>query len=433
MDRLRPRVVIVGAGFAGLRLARALKRKPVEVLLLDRRNYHLFQPLLYQVATSGLEPEQIAKPVRAILRGQRNVEFRMVEVTSVDLASRVVNSSAGPIAYDFLVLAMGGETDFFGLDGVRRYGFGLKDVSDAVAIRNHVLRQFEEAVLERERESRRSLLTFVVVGGGPTGVEMAGALSELIRLVLAKDYPRLNVGEVRVMLLEASHRLLTGMPEDLSGKAAETLRSKGVEVRFGAAVQAYDGRLAQLRDGTMIGAHTLIWAAGARASALTGGLGIPLARQRRVPVESTLQLAGHPDVYVIGDAAYREHAGQPLPMMAPVALQMADAAARNIIRQTRGLAPQDFRYRNPGVLATIGRNAAVAYIRGLKFRGFVAWVVWLIVHLIQLIGFRNRLFVLINWAADYFFYDRAVRLITSEAIERPAGPDGNRVSHRTGG
>ncbi|MEK7668238.1 MAG: FAD-dependent oxidoreductase, partial [Gemmatimonadota bacterium] len=270
---MTPTVVIVGAGFGGLRAARALRRAPVHVVLLDQHNYHLFQPLLYQVATAGLEPEGIAKPVRAILRGQRNLEFRMAEVTGVDLARRVVASTAGDVPYDHLILAVGGETNFFGLEGVERHGFGLKDVADAVAIRNHVLRCFEVAMLEPDAERRRALLTFAVVGGGPTGVEMAGALSELVRLVLVKDYPRLDLADVRILLLEASDYLLTSMPPRLRTAAAETLEAKHVEVRFGAGVESYDGSCARLRGGEIIPARTLIWAAGARASRLAATFG----------------------------------------------------------------------------------------------------------------------------------------------------------------
>src|SRR5881392_4052573 len=411
----RPTVVIVGAGFGGLRAARALRKAPVDVVLLDRHNYHLFQPLLYQVATAGLEPEQIAKPVRAILRGQANFEFRMVEVTGVDFAARRVATDHGPVPYDFLILALGGETNYFGLDGIVRHGFGLKGVVDAVAIRNHVLRCFERAMLEPDAERRRALLTFVVVGGGPTGVEMAGALSELIRLVLVKDYPRLNIKDVRVLLLEATDRLLAAMPERLREAAAETLwRKKHLEVRFGAAVQDFDGARITLKSGEVIPARTLIWAAGAQAVSLTATLGLTTARQGRVAVTPELQAPDHPEVYVIGDAAYLEHDGAPLPMMAPVAMQMADTATANIARRLRDEPALAFRYKDPGSLATIGRNAAVAYIGGVAFKGFIAWVVWLIVHILQLIGFRNKLFVLMNWAWDYFFYERAARLITKE-------------------
>src|SRR6059036_597448 len=357
----RPTVVIVGAGFGGLRAARALRKAPVDVILLDRHNYHLFQPLLYQVATAGLEPEQIAKPVRSILRRQRNLEFRMVEVTGLDAEARRIITAEGPVPYDHLILAVGGETNYFALESIPRHGFGLKDVPDAIRIRNHVLRQFEHAMLEANAERRRALLTFVVVGGGPTGVEMAGALSELIRLVLVKDYPRLNIKDVRVLLLEATDRLLAAMPERLREAAGKTLWRKYVEVRFGASVADYDGERIRLKSGEVIPAQTVIWAAGVRASSLNATLGVPIGRQGRIPVEPTLQVTGHPEVFIIGDAAYREEDGEPLPMMAPVAIQMAETAARNIERRLRGEAPLPFRYKDPGSLATIGRNAAVAY------------------------------------------------------------------------
>ena len=408
------RVVVVGAGFGGLRVARALRRAPVQITLVDRNNYHLFQPLLYQVATSGLEPEQIARPVRAILRRQKNLDFRMVEVTGADFATRQLQTSAGPIPWDSLVLAPGGETNFFGLDTVAQHGLGLKDIGDAVGIRNHVLASFEHAMLVTDPEQRRAYLTFVVVGGGPTGVEMAGALSELIRLVLVKDYPRLNIKDVRVLLLEATDRLLGTMPERLREAAGRTLWHKHIEVRFSATVAEYDGARVHLKSGEVIPACTLIWAAGVRAASLTDRLGLATGRQGRVMVEPTLQVPGHPSVYVIGDAAYIEVEGAPLPMVAPVALQMAETVARNIRLGIAGKPLVPFRYQDPGTLATIGRNAAVAHIWGLQFTGSLAWVMWLVVHIIQLIGFRNKLFVLLNWAWDYFFYERAARLITRD-------------------
>ena len=409
-----PTVVVVGAGFGGLRVARALRRSPVQVVLVDRNNYHLFQPLLYQVATAGLEPEEIAKPARAILRGQKNFDFRMVDVTRVDFAAKRLETSAGPMSYDFLVLAPGGETNFFGLESMQRHGLGLKDIPDAIEIRNHVLTCFEQAMLEPDAERRRALLTFIVVGGGPTGVEMAGALSELIRLVLVKDYPRLNIKDVRILLLEATDKLLAALPERLREAAGKTLWRKYVEVRFGASVADYDGERIRLKSGEVIPAQTVIWAAGVRASPLNATLGLATARQGRIAVEPTLQVPGHPEVFIIGDAAYREENGEPLPMVAPVAIQMGQSVARNIARHLRGQPLEPFRYRDQGTLATIGRNAAVANVYGLKLSGFPAWVMWLVVHIIQLIGFRNKLFVLINWAWDYFFYERAARLITRD-------------------
>ena len=391
-----------------------MRRAPVKVVLLDRNNYHLFQPLLYQVATAGLEPEQIAKPVRAILRRQKNFDFRMVEVAGVDFPQRRLETSAGPIGYDYLVLAHGGETNFFGLDTMTKNGLGLKDIPDAVRIRNHVLTCFEQAMIVSEPERRRQLLTFIVVGGGPTGVEMAGALSELIRLVLVKDYPLLNIKDVRILLLEATDKILAALPERLREAAVKTLWRKWIEVRFSAVVADFDGERTRLKSGEVIPARTVIWAAGVKAAPLSGRLGLPTGPQGRIPIEPTLQVQGHPEVYIIGDAAYLEENGEPLPMVAPVAIQMGKSVARNIVRAVKGKPLEPFHYRDQGTLATIGRNAAVCNVYGVQAKGFLAWVMWLGIHIIQLIGFRNKLFVLLNWAWDYFFYERAARLITRD-------------------
>ena len=416
-----PRVVIVGAGFGGLTATRRLAGEPVRVRLIDRNNYHLFQPLLYQVATAGLEPEQIAKPVRAILRGQQNLTFQMGEVIGIDLDSKKVELVDDEIEFDYLILAVGAQTAFFGLDQVEAHSLSLKELGDSIRLRNHILRRFEQAATEADPEVRRALLTFLVVGGGPTGVEMAGALSELIHLVLLKDYPELGEEDVHLLLAEAQAQLLPGFPEDLAAKAKSELEAKGVAVRTKLAIASYDGQVAETAEGDLIPTRTLIWSAGVKANDLVNQLDTPLAQSDRVRVEDTLQLPGHPRVYVVGDAAYREAEGRPLPMMAPVAIQMAERAVDNILRQVQGEDPRTFQYQDPGSLATIGRNAAVASIKGFKFSGFIAWVVWLVVHLIQLIGFRNRVLVLINWAWDYFFYDRAVRLITD--VPGSAEPD----------
>jgi len=410
-----PHVVIIGAGFGGLRAARTLRKAPVQITLLDRKNYHLFQPLLYQVATAGVSPEEIAHPVRAIFRRQKNLTFQLANVTGIDFDQRQIHSTEGSLAYDYLILAVGSESNYFGLDSVKTHGLGMKDIDEAIAIRNQVLRMFELATHETDPEIRRTLLTFVVVGGGPTGVESAGALSELIRLVLIKDYPQLNIKDVRVLLLEASDRLLTGLPEDLQEFTAQTLWKKYVEVRFGATVTDFNGERVLLKSGELIPSHTLIWAAGVRAASIVTKLDAELARQGRVIVAPTLQLPQHDRVFVIGDAAYLEDQGKPLPMVAPVAIQQAEVAAKNVISLLNEVPLKEFQYKDPGELATIGRNQAVARLGRLKFRGVFAWLVWLFVHLMQLVGFRNRLVVLINWAWDYFFYERAVRLIVPSA------------------
>jgi NADH:ubiquinone reductase (H+-translocating) len=410
-------VAIIGCGFGGLRVAKSLAKAPARLTLFDRNNYHLFQPLLYQVATAGLEPEEIAQPVRAILGQQPNLEFRLAEVREIDPERRLIRGDGMAVGYDFLVVAAGAETDTYDNPSIAAEGLVLKGLEDAVAVRNHVLECFEKATVEADPARRRSLLSFVIVGGGPTGVEMAGALSELVRLVLAKDYRSFRPEDIAVTLLEVQYRLLPGLPADLASAAEAALERKGVHVRYGAQVERCEPGRVILAGGENLPAETVIWAAGAKAVDLIRTLGTPLGSRGRVRVEGDLSLPGHPEVYVIGDAAYLEVEGRPLPMMAPVAIQMAETAADNIGRQLRGEPTRLFRYKDPGGLATIGRNVAVAYVHGLKFRGFVAWVVWLVVHLIQLIGFRNRLLVLVNWAWDYLFYDRAVRLIT-----RPHAP-----------
>jgi NADH dehydrogenase len=407
----RPVIIIVGAGFGGLNSAKTLRHAQADVIMVDRNNYHLFQPLLYQVATAGLSPSEIAYPVRAIFRRQSNFSFRMAEVQSIDLAGRQLNTSTGQMPYDYLILAFGGENNYFGLTSVERNGFSLKDLGDADAIRNHILEMLELSTQVSDENLRRALRTFIIVGGGPTGVESAGALSEMIRLALSKDFQRIKLDDVRVLLLEATDHLLPGFPEELGRNALETLEKKHVEVRLNALVVDYDGEKVALKVQEMFQARTLIWAAGVKAGFLAERLGAPLAKQSRIRVEPTLQLAGHPEVYVIGDAAYLEKDGQPLVMMAPMAIQEAKTAALNLLRSMHGTPLANFEYKDPGSLATIGRNAAVARIGRLKFHGFLAWLVWLIVHLVWLIGFRNRLLVLINWAWDYFLYERAVRLI----------------------
>ncbi len=412
-----PEVVIVGAGFGGLNAARALAKAPVHVTLVDRNNYHVFQPLLYQVATAGLSPTDIAHPVRSILRYQKNFDFEMAEVRGVDLEKRRLVTPTRDYPYDYLILSVGGQTNTFGLRSVEEMGLGLKGIDDAIRIRNHLLAQFESAVQEESRAARAARLTFVVAGGGPTGVESAGAISELIRLVLSKDYPNLNLGDVRVILLEATGILLAGMPERLSGYTARTLEMKHVEVRLNAALESFDGQAVRLKDGEAIPACTLIWAAGVRAEDLTAAVDARRGRQGRLEVEPSLGLPGHPEVLVIGDAAYlTDAAGQPLPMVAPVAIQQAKVAAENIRRMIGGQPLRHFVYKDPGMLATIGRNAAVARIGRWEFTGFLAWVVWLVVHILQLIGFRNRLVVLINWVWDYLFYDRPIRIIWPRSL-----------------
>ena len=410
-----PHIVIVGAGFGGLTAARKLANAPARITLIDKHNYHLFQPLLYQVAIAGLVPAQIAYPLRTIFRRQKNLEFQMGAVTGIDLKSRYVKMNGSVLAYDYLVLATGGQTNFFGLEFVEQNSLQLKNIDSAISTRNHLLKMFEQASREVNPEKRGALLTFIVVGGGPTGVETAGALAELIRHVMSKDYPMMDLADVRVLLLEAGGFVMPSYPDELRKATHDLLRGKNVEIMLNAKLTGYNGQQATLGDGTKISTHTLIWTAGVKAAGLLDSLGIQQAGSGRVRVEATLQVPGHPEVYVIGDSAYLENdSGQPLPMLGTVAIQQAKVAAQNIQRALKSGTQQPFHYKDPGLLATIGRNAAVARIWGLSFSGFSAWVIWVGLHIFRLIGFRNRLLVLINWAWDYFFYDSQVRLITKE-------------------
>ncbi|HLG71260.1 MAG TPA: NAD(P)/FAD-dependent oxidoreductase [Chloroflexota bacterium] len=409
----RPRVVIVGAGFGGINAARRLGDEAVDVLLVDRHNYHLFQPLLYQVATAGLEPGEIAYPVRRILHRFANVEFRMADVRAVQPERHCLITDDGEIGYDWLVLATGSESNFFGMERLAERSHALKDVDDAVELRNHILSCFERAVA-LPKEERGPLLTFAISGGGPTGVEFAGALSELVSVVVRRDYRTITPGEVHVVLVEGESRLLASMHPRLGRSALHELRRRGVQVITGARISDYDGQFVRMSTGASLEAATLVWAAGVHASSLGGTLGLTLARGRRIPIQPTLQVEGHPDVYVIGDLAHLEEGGNALPQLAPVAIQQGQLVAENIIRRVQGLPPRPFHYFDKGTLATIGRRAAVADFGSLRLTGELAWFMWLAVHLVQLIGFRNRLAVLLDWGWNYLRFDSAIRLITRQ-------------------
>lgn len=412
------RVVIAGMGFGGLSAARALAGSDVDVVMVDRNNYHLFQPLLYQVATAALEQESIAYPVRALARRWKNTRFRLGEVTGIDFEGRRLLLKDGDLPYDYLIVAVGSRTNFFGMTNVERYSFDLKRLDQAETLRNQVLLMFEKACREPDPARRRALLTFVIVGGGPTGVEFAGAMRELSLHVLARDYPEVSPDETRVMLVEAAGRLLTAMPEHLSTYACRRLEQMGVEVRLNASVADADGSRVILADGTVIDAHTLFWSAGVAASELAGRLGAAQGPAGRVRVEPDMSLSDHPDVFVIGDMAFFEQEGAALPMMAPVASQQGRFVARAIRARIDGRQPEPFRYVDKGAMATIGRSSAVAVSHGVSFSGYIAWLVWLLLHLYYLIGFKNRLLVMLNWAYYYFFKDRQVRLITGNSERR---------------
>ena len=414
----KPRVVIAGAGFGGLTCARALKHAPVDVLLVDRNNYHLFTPLLYQVASALLDPGEIARPVRQLIRPLRNADFRQAEVSGVDFDGRRLLTDHGPIDYDYLVLATGAQSDYFGNSELAMHTLGLKGLDEGLALRNRILSRIEESRWVADPASRRALLTFAVVGGGPTGVEMAGAISELIRLVLRKDYRDLDTNEVRVVLIEAAPYVLGTFIPSLREAARKSLLAKKIEVLFDARVEAVSASAVRLAGGQEIAARTVVWTAGVRASDVGRAAGVELVRQSRIQVDGTLQVPGHPVVFVIGDLAGAQDGGALLPMLIPVAMQAGRHAAASIADMVRNGGASTFRYKDPGIMATIGRNSAVAQLGPVHLSGFLGWAMWLVVHLVNVISFRSRLVVLVNWAWDYLFYDRPVRLIVRAAPER---------------
>ncbi|MBO0861815.1 MAG: NAD(P)/FAD-dependent oxidoreductase [Chloracidobacterium sp.] len=410
-----PHVVIIGAGFGGLTCARALKGAPVQITLIDRANHHLFQPLLYQVAMAGLSPADIAEPIRAVMRGRKNVTVLLDEATDVDLNERIVYLRDSALRYDYLVLATGGRTSYFGHDEWETFAPGLKDLDDAVEIRRRVLLAFEAAEKETDPERHRALMTFVVVGGGPTGVELAGAIAELGHRVLARDFRHIYPEEAEILLLEGGPKILPSFSPDLSKRAHRQLAELGVRVRTGAQVTNIDEQGVTLCD-EKIKAATVIWAAGVCATALTRRLGAPIDRGGRLLINPDLTVPGHHFVFAIGDMTNLEQDGKPLPGVSPVAMQMGRQVARNIRNDVAGKPYEEFRYFDKGSMATIGRKAAIAEIRKLHLSGFMAWMAWLVVHIFFLIGFRNRLVVLFNWAWSYFTYQRGARLITGRRL-----------------
>jgi len=413
----KPHVVIIGGGFGGLYAARALKRAPVTVTLLDRRNHHVFQPLLYQVATAALSPGDIASPIRWILRKQPNVDVLLAEAIGVDLARRAVILTDGEVAYDYLIVAAGATHAYFGHDEWRPLAPGLKSLEDALHIRRRVLLAFERAERESDAARRAALLTFVVIGGGPTGVEMAGALAEISRESLARNFRHFDPGSARIILLEGGPHLLTAFPESLRAFALADLRDLGVDVRLNSIVTGIAPGLVTI-GADSIAAETVLWAAGVAASPLGRSLGVPLDRAGRVRVEPELTVPGHREVFVIGDlASLDDQDGRPLPGVAQVAIQMGQHAVKNILRARDRQPLQPFAYKNLGNMATIGRASAIADFGSFKLTGYLAWLAWLFVHLLNLIGFRNRLVVLVQWAWAYITYQRAIRLITGDRAD----------------
>ena len=407
----KPKVVIIGAGFGGLWAARCLANKPVDVLVIDHNNYHTFLALLYQVAAAELEAEDIAYPVRSVFWNTPNIDFVLAHARRIDLQNRRIETDSETVSYNYLILATGSITHSFGIQGVDDNAFFLKTLEEAVALKNHIICCFEAAAREIDEALKRNLLTFVLVGGGATGVEYAGALTELIHGPLIKDYPTIDFSMVRIILLEAADKLVGNMPEKVRLYTLEKLEKMGVEVRLGAKVAQVLPDTVIMSDKDNIFAKTVVWTAGVRGEPLAGISGIPVTTDARVTVNKTLQVPNHPEIYVIGDLASINVEKRVLPMVAQVAIQSGITTAQNILWQIDGQEPQPFHYHDRGSMITIGRKAAGVAIGSRTFNGFFAWIIWLVIHLFNLIGFRNRVMVLINWAWDYLLYERAVRFV----------------------
>jgi NADH dehydrogenase len=431
-----PRIVVAGAGFGGLTFCRKFPAKLAQITLIDRQNHHLFQPLLYQVATAGLSAVDIAQPIRSILSDKPNLEVVMAEVTGFDLPAKKVQvvhrtallSNDGELEYDYLILAFGGVTSYFGHDDWAQHAPGLKSLDDALKIRRKILLAFEEAEAETDESRRRELMTILVVGGGPTGVELAGTFAELAHTVLVRDFDRINPGKARVILVEGSDRLLGTFPPDLSASAERQLKGLGVETRTNVRVQAIRDGEVELAGGEIIRAANIIWGAGVSASPLTKSLGVETDRAGRLKILPDLSLPGHPDVFAAGDlATLTDRNGRVVPGVSPAAMQMGKHAAKLIARELRSgtkQAPAEreaFAYWDKGSMATIGRSKAVAQIGRLHFSGYPAWVAWLFVHLVFLVGFRNKLSVFTQWVYSYLTYKRGARIITGIDGAPPAG------------
>lgn len=425
--RERHRVVIIGGGFGGLYAAQSLRRAPVNITLVDRRNFHLFQPLLYQVATGGLSPANIASPLRHILRHQKNASVIQDEALGFDAAEHTVRLGSGAIGYDSLIVAAGAQHNYFGNDDWESHAPGLKTIEEATDIRRRLLSAFEEAEREPDADQVHALLTFVIIGAGPTGVELAGAVAELARNTLRRDFRNINPADARILLLDAAERVLPSYPPQLSAKARRALERLGVTVRTGVKVTNIRSEHVEIRDGDRderIPAHTTLWAAGVAAvslgRALASATGAELDQAGRVIVEPDLTVPGHPQIFVIGDLAHFAHLdGRPLPGIAPVAIQQGRYVSRLIRARLAGRSMPPFRYRDRGNMATIGRAAAVADLGWARFAGWGAWLAWLFIHLMFLVEFQNRLLVLIQWAWHYISWNRSARLITGVETAKP--------------
>lgn len=401
------RIVIVGGGFAGIELARNISQPDYQIVLIDRNNFHQFQPLFYQVATAGLEPSAISYPFRKWFQDKKNFHFRLAEVIAVHPDQHQIETSIGNIDYDYLVLAMGATTNFYGNASLEKNTFPLKSIQESLSFRNSILNKFEEALLMSDEQTRRSLLQFIVVGGGPTGVEVSGALAEMKKFILPKDYPELDFDLMQIHLVEGSDRVLNAMNPSSSEKAETYLHKLGVHLIKGKTVKSYDGSVLTLSDHTTLESKTVIWAAGVRAASIPGLKEEAYLPNRRIKVDAFNRVHGHTDIFALGDLAATE---QPLPQVAQVAIQQGARLASNLNKKSEAKW-LPFNYHNQGSMATVGRNKAVAEIYGLKFSGFIAWFIWMFIHLVSLLGFKNRIQTFINWAWNYFSYDQTLRLI----------------------
>lgn len=408
------RIVIIGCGFAGIKLARSIKDKNLQVVLVDKLNYHQFQPLFYQVAASGIEPSAISFPVRKIFQKRENFFFRVAEVQSIDPQSKRLETSVGPIGYDYLVIAAGATTSYFGLENVEKHSFPMKTTTDSIVLRNHILQSLEDSLGMTDIAKRQALLNMVVIGGGPTGVEVSGAIGEMKNFVVPREYKEMNASEVRVTLIEAGPRILGPMSPKASMKATKYLNELGVIVGVNKQVVDYDGTTLKFADGTSIETNTVVWAAGVIGNSMPGIPAAKIGRGRRIQVNRYNQVEGLDGVYALGDIAMvtgDEKYPNGHPQVAPVAVQQASHLAKNILRAENGKPMKEFEYNNQGSMATVGRNRAVVDFGGFKYYGFWAWITWLFVHLMSIVGTKNRLIIFINWMWSYFTYDQSLRLI----------------------
>lgn len=412
-----PKIVIIGAGFGGLELAKALHKKPVEVLLIDRNNYHNFQPLMYQVATGGLEPASIAYPVRRIFRKHKNVSFRMAEVLKVNIAKNILSTSIGKIHFDYLVIATGSENNFYNFESVKDKLLTLKSVPDALTMRNRIFQNLERALANNRKEPLQEIMNIAIVGGGPAGLELAGALAEMKKFVIPREFPELELSKMSINLYQSGPELLNAMSEEASSKSLEYLKELGVNVFLNTKVKNYDGSKVELEDGKCFTTNTVIWTAGVKGSPIKGFSDSNILKDNRIAVNEYNQVLDSENIFAIGDVASNSTTKDPKgqPMLAPVAQQQGKLLAKNILRKIDHKPMEAFEYHNKGVMATIGRNKAVVDLPHYRFQGVFAWFVWMFVHIFSLVGFRNKISTFIEWANNYLNYDRPLGLILNSA------------------